>query len=566
MQLRERQLQALPDVTYDVLIIGGGINGAVAAAALSGRGLKVGLIDQRDFAGFTSQQSSNLAWGGIKYLETFEFALVRQLCKSRNELMRHYPSSVREIRFLTTIEKGFRHHPFSLWSGAWLYWLMGNGFTRVPRLLSTSRIKRDEPVIQTGNSLGGMEYSDAYLYDNDARFVFTFIRTALDQGCSAVNYIKSLGSDRVDDLWHTQAQDVMTGRELTIRSHVLINATGPFVDAMNTRSGIATKHRHLFSKGIHLIVERVTPSSRVLAFFADDGRLFFVIPMGSKTCIGTTDTRVDSPLTEVTEADRDFVLSQINRRLQLERPLGADDIIAERCGVRPLAVVGREGDQEDFLNLSRKHAIDVDPDRAHISIFGGKLTDCLNVGEELCAIVVDLGLQLPRPGQKWYGEPRASVRANFMQWAQRVRLDDFTPAESEEGLSTRLWRRYGEQALALLEAIEQDAAQAEPILAGTPFLRCEIELMAEREMIVTLEDFLRRRSDLALLTRYGDLRRAAGLMDLCTILFGPEQAEQKFNDYFCAETKTNSGTTALHRASRPLARSLLESQDYGPQA
>lgn len=130
-------------------------------------------------------------------------------------------------------------------------------------------------------------------------------------------------------------------------------------------------------------------------------------------------------------------------------------------------------------------------------------------------------------------------------------------------MSTRLWRRYGEQALALLEAIEQDAAQAEPILAGTPFLRCEFELMAEREMIVTLEDFLRRRSDLALVTRYGDLRRAAGLMDVCTILFGPEQAEQKFNDYFCAETKTDSGTTALHRASRPLARSLLESQDHG---
>jgi glycerol-3-phosphate dehydrogenase len=530
--LRPRHLQALAQKTHDVLIIGGGINGAVAAAALAGNGVSTALIDQRDFAGFTSQQSSNLAWGGIKYLETFEFGLVRQLCISRNELMRHYPSSVREIRFLATIQKGFRHHPAMLWCGAWLYWFMGNGFTRVPRLLSARRIKRDEPVIRTDNSLGGMEYSDAYLYDNDARFVFNFVRSALDDGCVAANYVESLGSHRADDLWHTRARDVMTGREWTIRSRVLINAAGPFVDAMNKLSGESTKHRHVFSKGIHLMVDRVTPNPRVLAFFADDGRLFFIIPMGSKTCIGTTDTRVDSPFTEVTEADRNFVLSQINQRLQLQRPLGADDIIAERCGVRPLAVQGKAGDQQDFLNLSRQHAIDVNAHHAHISIFGGKLTDCLNVGEEICDLVETLGLPLPRPRQKWYGEPGASVRTDFMTYAQAIKLDDLTPVDSEETLSARLWRRYDKQAFGLLKAIEQDSAQAEPILSGTAFIHCEIELMAEREMIVTLEDFLRRRSDLALTIRHGDLRRTAGLKEVCTILFGADQATQKFNDYF----------------------------------
>lgn len=541
MQVRQHHLRVLTEATYDVLIIGGGINGAVAAAALSGNGLHTALIDQRDFAGFTSQQSSNLVWGGIKYLETFEFALVRQLCKSRNALLRHYPSSVREIRFLTTIQKGFRHHPVILWCGAWLYWFMGHGFTRAPRLWSARRIKRDEPVIQAGDSLGGMEYSDAYLYDNDARFVFNFVRSALDNGCIAANYVESLGSHRSDGLWQTRARDVLTGRELTIQSRVLINATGPFVEAMNGLSGEVTEHRHVFSKGIHLIVDRVTPNPRVLAFFADDGRLFFVIPMGSKTCIGTTDTRVDSPLAEVTEADRDFVLSQMNRRLQLERPLGADDIIAERCGVRPLAVQGQAGDPQDFLNLSRKHAIEVNAERAHISIFGGKLTDCLNVGEEICTLVEALGLPLPHPRQKWYGEPEASVRAAFMQRARAIKLDDLTPANSEEALSTRLWRRYGEQAFGLLKAIEKDAAQAEPILAGTAFIRCEIELMAEREMIVTLEDFLRRRSDLALVMRHGDLRGAAGMMEVCTLLFGVEQARQKFNDYFYFDTAAGAG-------------------------
>ncbi len=563
MQLRERHLQNLTAAPYDVLIIGGGINGAVAAAALSGNGLNVALIDQRDFAGFTSQQSSNLAWGGIKYLESFDFGLVRQLCMSRNDLMRHYPSSVREIRFLTTIQKGFRHHPLLLWFGAWLYWLMGNGFTRQPRLLSARRIKREEPVIETRHSIGGMEYSDAYLYDNDARFVFNFVRAALDQGCTATNYVASLGSRRIEDLWHTHAQDMMTGRQLTIRSRVLINATGPFVDAMNRQSGESTTHHHVFSKGIHLIVDRVTPNPRVLAFFADDGRLFFVIPMGDKTCIGTTDTRVDSPETEVTEADRNFVLAQINQRLQLARPLGADDVIAERCGVRPLAIEGQDDDQRDFLNLSRKHAIDVNHERAHLSIFGGKLTDCLNVGEEICAIVEALGLSLPSPRRKWYGEPDDSVHAEFMQRAQAMQLDALTPAESgDETLSTRLWRRYGKQAFELLLAIERDASQAEPILAGTAFLRCEIELMAEREMIVTLEDFLRRRSDTALVTRHGDLRQATGMMDVCTLLFGPDQAGQKYNDYFAPQNEPG----AAGRVLRELASSLPESEPHGPQA
>ena len=537
--MRQRHLQALTEMTYDVLIIGGGINGAVAAAALSGNGLKTALIDQRDFAGFTSQQSSNLVWGGIKYLETFEFALVRQLCKSRNALLRHYPSSVREIRFLTTIHKGFRHHPAMLWGGAWLYWLMGNGVTRVPRWLSARRIKRDEPAIRTDGSLGGIEYSDAYLCDHDARFVFNFVRSALDDGCVAANYVESLGSHRRDDLWHTRAQDGLTGRALTIRSRVLINATGPFVDAMNRRNGESTEHRHVFSKGIHLIVDQVTPNPRVLAFFADDGRLFFVIPMGSKTCVGTTDTRVDSPLTAVTEADREFVLSHINRLLKLARPLGTDDIIAERCGVRPLAVQGHASDQQHFLTLSRKHAIEVNPDRMHMSIFGGKLTDCLNVGEEICTITEKLGLSLPRPRQKWYGEPDASVHADFMQRARAIKLDDLTPADGTEALSARLWRRYGNQAFRLLKAIEKDAMQAEPILAGTAFIRSEIELMAEREMIVTLEDFLRRRSDLALVTRHHDLRRAAGLMNVCTILFGADQAAQKFDDYFDAKNSAS---------------------------
>lgn len=531
MQLRKSNIEKLPQTTYDVLIIGGGINGAVSAAALAGKGVKVALIDKRDFAGFTSMNSSNLAWGGIKYMETYDFALVRKLCMSRNHLIKNYPSTVQEIRFLTTIKKGFRFHPLFLWMGAWLYWFIGNCFTRFPYYLTPQKIKQKEKIINTDNSIGGMEYSDAYLYDNDARFVFNFIRSALSRGCIAANYVESLGGKREDGVWKVKARDVIDGEEFEIKTKVLINAAGPFVDEHNELSGQKTQHHHALSKGIHLIVNRLTPNQRVLAFFADDGRLFFAIPMGARTCIGTTDTRVDSPYTHVTDDDRQFVLDNINNRLKLDKPLTKDDVIGERCGVRPLAVKAEAGGSRDFLQLSRKHAIDVNQQDNHLSIFGGKLTDCINVGNEVCDIVKGMGVEVPYTNYKWYGEPPEAVKEEFLHQAKLMNLDGYTSPESSEKLTTRYWRRYGAQAIGLLENIREDPNQAEILIQGTEYTRCEIQQAARREMITKLEDFLRRRSKIALVVRRDDIRNSPGLREACEILFG-DQARQKIDEYF----------------------------------
>jgi glycerol-3-phosphate dehydrogenase len=548
MQLRQANIDRLSRETFDVLIIGGGINGAVSAAALAGRGVKTALLDARDFAGFTSMHSSNLVWGGIKYMESYDFGLVRKLCLSRNHLIEHYPSSVREIRFLATIARGFRYPPWFLYLGAWLYWLIGNRFTRPPRLLSKARIRAEEPIIDTGNAAGGFEYSDAYLYDNDARFVFNFVRAAFDKGCVAANYVESLGGQRLDGLWHIRAKDVIDGGEFAIRAKVLINAAGPFVDHHNRLTGQKTEHHHVFSKGIHLIVPRLTPHRRVLAFFADDGRLFFVIPMGAHTCIGTTDTPVADPETEITDADIDFVLGNINKRLKLERPLERRDIIATRCGVRPLAVRGDGREGRDFLQLSRKHAIDVDGKENSLSIFGGKLTDCINVGEEVCAIVAGMGVAIPDKTHKWYGEPPAEVREAFFQEAARLDLDKLTTPGASEKLSARFWRRYGAEAFSLLEAIRQDPQQAELLIVGTDYTRCEISLVARREMIVKLEDFLRRRSKIAQIMRPGDILKSPGLSEACEILFGG-QAAAKLDEY--RQTRDLVGARSPASAGHP---------------
>jgi len=533
MTLRESNIDKLPQREFEVLIIGGGINGAVSAAALSGKGARVALIDQRDFAGFTSQQSSNLAWGGIKYLENGDYVLVRKLCLSRNHLICSYPSRVKEIRFFATIDQGFRFSPFFLWLGTWAYWVFGNGFTRIPRFLTKAGIEREEPIVETGAAAGGFEYSDAYLHDNDSRFVFQFVRSAMDRGCIAANYVESLGARRENGRWITRARDTESGRRFEIRSKLLINAAGPFADAHNRLTGVQTEHRHLFSKGVHLIVPQVTPNRRILTFFADDGRLFFAIPMGIRTCIGTTDQHVENPDTAVTDADRDFVLDNINKRLQREPPLTRADIIAERCGVRPLAVRDRgdAGGSRDWVQLSRKHQIDVAQAEGHLSIFGGKLTDCVNVGNEVARHVADLGVALPHPDYRWYGEPHRSVYEEYMHQARLMDLDSYTSPDSIELLSSRLWRRYDQQAFELLAQIREDPRQAEVLIKGTDYLRCEIQLAKRQEMIVRLEDFLRRRSKIALVVRRRDIQHADGLMEACKILFG-DQAQARYEEYF----------------------------------
>jgi glycerol-3-phosphate dehydrogenase len=532
-KLRATNIERLRGGSFDVLVLGGGINGAVAAACLAARGAKVALIDRGDFAGVTSQQSSNLAWGGIKYLESYEIGLVQELCKSRNELMRAFPSTIQEIRFFTTHMTAFRHGLWKLVLGTWFYWLLGRFFTQRPRLLSLATMAAEEPIVSLEGADGGVEYSDAYLHDNDARFVWGFVRTALDYGAAAANYVESLGARREDGAWIVAAREVLTGDRFDVRARVLVNACGPYVDDHNAKSRISTRHRHVFSKGIHLIVRRLTASKRVLTFFADDGRLFFVIPLGNRTCVGTTDTRVDAPETFVTDDDRRFVLDNINKRLRLPEPLTAQDVIAERCGVRPLVVAGGGEGDSDWLQLSRKHEIEVDRERAHISVFGGKLTDCLNVGQEIFDEVRRLGVAPPYPTRRWYGES-AEAREEFFHQARLMDLDALTPARSAEKLSTRLWRRYGREALHMLDIIRRDPGEASLLIANAEYVRCEISQAARREMVTKLSDFLRRRSKIALVISERAIREAPGFHEACKILFDDE-ADAKIEEYFAEE-------------------------------
>ncbi len=558
MAERSANIRRLRDGHFDVLVIGGGINGAVSAASLAGRGASVALIDRADFGSFTSQESSNLVWGGFKYLENYELPLVYGLCRSRNHLMKAYPDNVREIGFLATLDRSAPYAPWFAGLGAFAYWAIGQFGTKAPKVFSSERLAETEPAVRVDTARGAIQYQDAYLIDNDSRFVFSFIRSAFEAGAVAANYVELIDAKRRGDRWVATLRDNDSGEEVTTSARVIVNAAGPFVDGLNDDWGVATHHRIVYSKGIHLVVPRLTTKNhdRVLAFFDDTQRLFYVIPMGRRSVIGTTDTRVDNPQTSVDDDDRQFLIDQINARMNLERPLTTDDVIAERSGVRPLVVkkpTGRRRRQQDWstvdwTSLSRKHEIERDRRRSVVTVFGGKLTDCLNVGAEVAQEVERLGVPLEKDLGNWYGEPAEATREEFFRQARLMKLDSMRSKPDTEPLSIRLWRRYGRRAFDMLEVIRDDPSMATDVMESADYLRVELHNAAEHEMIVRLEDFMRRRSKIDLVVPESEVRSAPGLHEVARILFGAD-AQRRLEEYLTgrpANSESAPEATVVH--------------------
>ncbi len=529
MSLRQDQLNLLSQTqVYDVLVVGGGINGAVSAASLSSQGAKVALVDQKDFGSGTSQESSNLIWGGIKYLETYEIGLVRELCLSRNFLLKELPEHVHEVRFINPHAKGFRHSIKTLLAGSFLYWFLGQGKTKKPRSYSVKKLLERIPTVKGDLFDGALEYSDATLKEHDSRFVFHFIKQAQKHGAHTLNYVEVKKAVRQNHLWEVELENPQTLETYHLRTKVLLNATGPQVDVFNKSQALETTHQIVLSKGVHLLTRAIGPSEQILAFFASDGRLFFVIPFGGRSLIGTTDTRVTSSDVHVLEEERQFILSNVNERMNLAVPLTLKDIIAERVGVRPLATTKHayQG-QGDWMSLSRRHQLEVQNGEAYLTIFGGKLTDCIPMGIEVSKAIRHLGVFMPRTSAIWWKSQAAQLKDLYL-----TKLEAFLQKYPNlKTLSEKWWMRHEEMSLDLLVMLEGDVKLSEELFPGAEVVWAEVTLMAANELILHLEDFLRRRTRLALLFSFEDLKAQPALVRVSEILFG-HASNEKWNEYF----------------------------------
>lgn len=489
------------NVDYDLVVVGGGINGAVSAAAASAAGLRVLLIDKADFASFTSQHSSNLVWGGIKYLQSYEFYLVFKLSMARNKLMRSYPNQIREVGFLASLGPDAPFGRLLGIFGTLFYWGIGLFGTSAPESYSAKRAKQLEPILKTGRK--AVRYFDAQLPDNDSRFVYDFVRHAKRLGAEVANYTELTAATKTD-LWTLNLSSNGTTRSVT--AGAVVNTAGPFALKVSEILDSKTKAGLVFSKGIHLILGRkITRNDDVLAFWDEQGRLFYVLPMGDRSMVGTTDTRVQDPETEVDQVDRDFVLKQINAQLEGDQ-IVPGDIIAERSGVRPLVIESaQQSSTADWHQLSRKHVIEADPLKSVVTVLGGKLTDCLNVGQEVVAELRKLGFKTEKP-KSWFGEGPQNRKAEFFAMVA-AKCND--PAAALR-IAESAWRRQGNRAIDLFA----QSQKLSELISGLGITAEEIEHIAKHEDVATREDLLRRRLPIAMSRSEKEIADNGPLQDL----------------------------------------------------
>lgn len=512
---RDGSLERLSSTRFDVIVVGGGINGAVSALSLSAHGLKVGLVEADDFASGTSQESSNMIWGGFKYLESYDIRLVAGLCRSRNRLAAAYPTRILETRFMAVLEQGAPFAPWFAALGANAYWGLGRLNTARPRHRSRPTIHRLEPAVEASQIRGGVEYSDYLLADNDSRFVSEFVIGAEQHGAVVANYVALEKAEFNSKTWRLTLRDQMTGSPMEATARVVVNAAGPRVPAIGSLTRSTTQSRLVYSKGVHLTVPQITDSGRILAFFDDAERLFYVLPMGRRSVIGTTDTPVDDPEVVVTDEDRSFLLEQASQRLNLDRNLDASDVISERCGVRALVVPpGGSARRRDWTELSRRHAVETDEGRGVVSILGGKFSDCLNVGAEVVDAVRLCGLQPMPPAQKWFGEPSQEDRRSCISRAAGLRIGSDAAA--------LMWRRHGRRMDEVLDLVRGESALGSPLGDLDPLSMAEVIVMGRHERILRPDDLLRRRTMLSMLHRPETVTADRGVRSAIEMILGPE--------------------------------------------
>src|SRR5262245_8203604 len=289
----KRNLEALKDETFDLLILGGGITGAGVALDAATRGWRVALIDKGDFASGTSSVSSKLVHGGLRYLEHFQFPLVYEALHERGWLAQAAPHLVRPLRFVLPYFAGARVRPWQWRVALTLYDLLaGRSNLQRSRPLTARQVRSELPCLRGAGLCGGAAYFDAQM--DDARLCLEVIQSATTHGAVAANYVAAVAVEKAGGAINgVVACDQLTGVEFRIRARQVLNATGPWVDAVCRLAGDVSATHLEPTKGVHIIVPDRNLESALLLLHPRDGRVFFVIPWLGKTLVGTTDTVTD---------------------------------------------------------------------------------------------------------------------------------------------------------------------------------------------------------------------------------------------------------------------------------
>ncbi len=488
---REDAIEKLKSEEFDLVVIGGGINGAGIARDAALRGLKVALIEKDDFAEGTSSRSSKLVHGGLRYLKYYEFKLVREATTERKTLMNIAGHNVHRLPFLVPIFKWSKEGKFLLMMGLTLYDILslpkGIGWHK---MLDREKIVEKEPVLETEELVSGAMYYDCQM--DDARLCVENVVSAVRFGAVALNHCEAIDflHDEDGNVNGVIAKEKFTGEKIEIHGKVVINTGGPWADKIRNLTGKNVK-RLRTTKGVHLIVPKMLNDNAVILFLKD-GRAVFLIPWHNYTMIGTTDTDYnDKPeLVSVDAEDVRYLVENIKDAFP-KFNIKYEDIISAYAGLRPL--VRQEGKSES--EVSREHRIFEDEDGL-ITLIGGKYTTYRTMAKEL----VDLAVKrLGYKGKRYQciTDKVPLVGGNFEN------LDELKQKIKERsGLEDKyvehLANSYGAEALKLILYAKAKDLSLEPIDIDFPFLWAEIDWTIREEFACKLKDFMWRRTYFAL--------------------------------------------------------------------
>jgi glycerol-3-phosphate dehydrogenase len=488
-QTRAASLGRMAEDTFDVLVIGGGITGAGIALDAASRGLSVALVEKDDFAAGTSGRSSRLVHGGLRYLEHGDIGLVRESVRERGLLYRLAPHLVRPVPMYMLA--GDLRHRVTYRAGLTVYEALAAG-----RNIGYHQAVSADQVASAIPGLGGRTRGVRYFecQTDDARLTIEVARTAYAYGAQLANHARVtalLGAGRITGAAVT---DELTGQSFEVRAQVVVNATGVWAGTVAALAGQAAgpggngaEVSLSPSKGVHLVfAPGAVRTTAALVAPAADGRYVFIVPWEDRVYAGTTDTPYDGDLDSpaVGDADRDYILSAVT---PLFPGVTGRDVVASWAGLRPLAAA----ESAKTADLSRKHVIVAS--EGLFTITGGKLTTYRAMAQDLVDRVAGVLRDVPGPGRTrdiplgLHGSAAAAVR---------LARDEVTRLGLPPRVAARLVQRYGDDWREAVRLIREDRSLGEPAVPGLRVLGVELALARSREMALTDEDVLVRRTRL----------------------------------------------------------------------
>jgi len=481
----KRDFAQLADRHFDVLVCGGGIYGAWTAYDAALRGLKVAIVDQGDWASGTSSASTKLIHGGLRYLESLDFKLVKKALREREMLQKAAPHRVWPIRFGVPVFKGGRLNSFSLKLGLMLYdFLAGTlGSGQAHRHFSRTAFIERFPCLNSALLTGGFTYADAQT--DDARLVLELVDGALSAGAVCVNYCKVTGFiEDQGQVCGATVQEQVDGKTAAVYARQIVNTIGQWTPESGCR----------LTKGVHLILPKILDDEALLLTAESDGRVFFIIPWYGITLLGTTDTDYTGDIDQVcVEADEvDYLLTETNRVLNVNWTEA--DVIGHYAGLRVL----KQSSKAMPSDVSRDWELKVSNNGLLTSI-GGKITsareDAAQIVNTLCKnLGVNESCKTNAKPFPWLAAP------NYRLWADATLLEAATLGIDNESAAW-LIRRHAKRVPMVFKLIEQDAALAQRITPTLPLIVADLVFCAGNEMVVHLEDLLRRRMPLLILAK-----------------------------------------------------------------